>query len=156
MQRWERQSGEVTRLARRELSRLFKEGGIKGDLSSEKHIKPRLKSECERLAIPQSFIPGIYRVYPEPFVCSSYCELIKQDEEIKALKIRTDSEIRSPQIAIMHFWHELRHTKDCYENRKSTEWRAHPYVLRRHLEQLVRPISLRLTQKTNLPKVWDS
>lgn len=34
VQRWERQGGEPTRLARRELKRLFKEVGIEDDLSS--------------------------------------------------------------------------------------------------------------------------
>ena len=119
----------------------------------DKHLKPRLKSECERLRIPQSFITGIYGIYPEPFVHSSCCELIKQGDKTQAAVIRIDSEIRNPQIALMHFWHELRHAKDYYENRKSSEWRANLYVLRRCLEQLVRSITLRLTQKTNLPKV---
>ena len=31
VQRWERQGGEPTRLARRELKRLFKEAGINGE-----------------------------------------------------------------------------------------------------------------------------
>jgi len=121
----------------------------------EKHLKPRLKSECERLGIPQSFIAGIYGIYPEPFVRSSCCEPIKQGDKVKAVMIRIDSEIRSPRIVLMDFWHELRHAKDCYENRKSSEWRANLYVLRRCLEQLVRSITLRLTQKTSLPKVWS-
>ena len=33
VQRWERQGGEPTRLARRELKRLFKEAGISGEES---------------------------------------------------------------------------------------------------------------------------
>ena len=35
VQRWERQGGEPTRLARRELKRLFKEAGIDGEGESQ-------------------------------------------------------------------------------------------------------------------------
>jgi len=35
VQRWERQGGEPTRLARRELKKLFKEAGIDGDEESQ-------------------------------------------------------------------------------------------------------------------------
>ena len=35
VQRWERQGGEPTRLARRELKRLFKEAGIDGEGESK-------------------------------------------------------------------------------------------------------------------------
>ncbi len=95
------------------------------------YLEPRLKSECERLEIPQSFIAGIYGIYPKPFVHSSRCELIKQDDKVVAVMIRIDSELRSPRIALLHFWHELWHAKQCYENSKPSERSAYLYALKR-------------------------
>lgn len=102
-----------------------------------RELQPVLKSECERLAIPDSFIAGIYGIYPKPFVRSSCCEPIDQDGRIQGARARIDSEIRNRPIALLHFWHEMRHAKDYYENRKASEWAAYAYELRRCLEQFM-------------------
>ena len=117
----------------------------------QRYLEPRLESECQRLGMPSSFIVGIYGTYPEPFVRSSWCELIKQDGKTQAVRIRIDGEIRSPREALMHFWHEMRHAKDYYENSWSSEWRAYLYMLKRCLEELVRPVSAWLTQRRLRP-----
>jgi len=101
----------------------------------ERHLEPRLKSECRKLGIPESFVAGIYGVYAEPFGHSSQCEPVIQEGQTVAVRIRIDSEIRAPSRAVMHFWHELRHAKDCYEKRPSSEWKAHLYVLKRCLSE---------------------
>ncbi len=100
------------------------------------YLEPRLKSECQRLGIPQSFIAGIYGIYPEAFA-SSCCELIKQGDKVVAVKIRINSELRSPRVALLHFWHELWHAKECYEDTKSSEWRARLYSLRRAVDTVL-------------------
>jgi len=94
-------------------------------------LEPRLKSECERLGVPQSFIDGIYAIFPKAFEYSSLCEPIEQDSRVVAVRIRIDNELRSPRAALLEFWHEMWHAKECYENRKSSEWRANLYVLKR-------------------------
>jgi len=95
----------------------------------EEHLKPRLGAECNRLGIPESFIDGIYATFPKAFAYSSRCDPIEQDGKIVKVKIRLDSEMRSPFLALTEFWHEMRHAKDCYENRVPSEWRANLYVL---------------------------
>ena len=106
----------------------------------ERHLKPRLESECQRLGIPESFIVGIYGIYPE-LDCSSCCEPIREGGKVREVRIRIDSEIRSSLVAALHFWHEMRHAKDYYEDCKSSEGRAYLYMLKRGLEELVRPIT---------------
>ena len=106
----------------------------------EIRLKPRLASECLRLGIPDSFIAGIYGIYPE-LDCSSCCEPTREEGKVREVRIRIDSEIRSPRVAILHFWHEMRHAKDYYEDRKSSEGKAYLYMLKRGLEELVSPIA---------------
>ena len=116
----------------------------------EKYLKPRLASECERLGIPESFIAGIYGIYPE-LDCSSCCEPVREEGRVREVRIRIDSEIRSPLVAILHFWHEMRHAKDYYEDCKSSEWRAYLYMLKRGLGRLVECVVLRIVR--NNPSV---
>ncbi len=103
----------------------------------ESYIQPRVKSECERLGIPPSFIDGIYGIYHELFGAVSCCEPVREGTTIKAVRIRIDSEIRCPQKALRHFGHELRHAQDIYENKKSPEWKADLYAWKRCLCQLL-------------------
>lgn len=112
----------------------------------DKHLKPRLESECQRLGIPESFIAGIYGIYPQ-FDCSSCCEPIGEEGKVREVRIRIDSEIRSPLVATLHFWHEMRHAKDYYKDCKSSEGRAYLYMLKRGLERLVEPVVLRITHR---------
>ena len=95
------------------------------------YLEPRLKSECERLGIPQSFIAGIYAIWPREFGYSSLCEPVERDGKVVAVRIRIDSELRNPRAALLEFWHELWHAKEYYENREFSERGAHLYVLRR-------------------------
>jgi hypothetical protein len=95
------------------------------------YLEPRLKSECERLGIPKSFIDGIYAIWPKAFEYSSLCEPIERDGKVIAVRIRIDSELRSPRAALLDFWHELWHAKEYYENREISERRAQLYVLKR-------------------------
>jgi len=95
------------------------------------YLEPRLKSECERLGIPQSFIDGIYAIWPKAFEYSSLCEPLNRDGRVVAVRIRIDSEIHSPRAALLEFWHELWHAKEYYENSGFSERRAHLYVLKR-------------------------
>jgi len=112
----------------------------------ERRLKPRLASECQRLGVPESFIAGIYGIYPE-LDCSSCCEPIRKEGKVREVRIRIDSEIRSPLVATLHFWHEMRHAKDYYEDCKSSEGRAYLYMLKRGLERLVEPVVLRITHR---------
>ena len=106
----------------------------------DRHLKPRLASECQRRGISASFIAGIYGIYPE-IDCSSCCEPIREEGKVREVRIRIDSEIRSPLVAILHFWHEMRHAKDYYEDCKAPEGRAYLYMLKRGLEELIKPIT---------------
>jgi len=112
----------------------------------ERRLKPRLASECQRLGIPESFIAGIYGIYPE-LDCSSCCEPTREEGKVREVRIRIDSEIRSPLVATLHFWHEMRHAKDYYEDNRSSEWRAYLYMLKRGLETLVESVVLRITHR---------
>jgi len=103
----------------------------------EKHLTPRLASECERPGVPESFIAGIYGIYPE-IDCSSCCEPIREEGKVRKVRIRIDSEIRSPRVAILHFWHEMRHAKDYYEDNSSSEWKAYLYMLKRGFQELIK------------------
>ncbi len=58
----------------------------------ESYIQPRVKSECERLGIPPSFIDGIYGIYPAVFGAASCCEPVREGTTIKAVRIRIDSD----------------------------------------------------------------
>lgn len=98
-------------------------------------LKPRLAGECQRLCIPEWFVPGLYGIYHD-LDCSSCCEPIRQDGKVQKVRIRIDNEIRSPAIALLHFWHEMRHAKDYYENCKPSEFRAYLYMLIRGLQEL--------------------
>ena len=108
-------------------------------------LLPQLPYECRKLGIPTDFIAGIYGMYPEVFGRVSCCEPIFKGTKIVAVNIRLDSEIRNSFTAKMHFWHELRHAQDCYENKPSKEWKAHGYVIKRILSTLVIPIIDRIS-----------
>jgi len=95
------------------------------------YLEPRLKSECERLGIPQSFISGIYAIWPREFGYSSLCKPVEQNGRVVRVTIRIDSELRNPRAALLEFWHELWHAKEYYENSKPSELRAYLYVCRR-------------------------
>ena len=121
----------------------------------ERCLKPRLASECQRLGIPESFIAGIYGIYPE-IDCSSCCEPIREEGKVREVRIRIDSEIRSPLVATMHFWHEMRHAKGYYEDGKSSEGRAYLYMLKRGLGQLVESVVLRIIHRNPSVKAASS
>jgi len=70
----------------------------------ERRLKPRLASECQRLGIPEAFIAGIHRIYPE-LDCSSCCEPTREEGKVREVRVRIDSEIRSPLVATRHLWH---------------------------------------------------
>ena len=121
----------------------------------DRHLKPRLASECQRLGIPESFIAGIYGIYPQ-LDCSSCCEPIREEGKIREVRIRIDSEIRSPRMAILHFWHEMRHAKDYYEDNRSSEWRAYLYMLKRGLGWLAESVVLRIIHRNPSVKAAGS
>ena len=54
----------------------------------ERVIKPRLKSECDRLGIPLSFIKQINAIYPKPFESSSLFEPMTSQGKIEGVRIR--------------------------------------------------------------------
>jgi len=107
----------------------------------DQHLKPLLKSECARLGVPEIFVEGIYGVYPEPFGSSSCCEPVPDINHIQKVRIRIDSEIRNPGEAVRHFWHEMRHAKDLYENKRPSELVASLYSLKRCLQEPCRLIN---------------
>ena len=113
------------------------------------HLKPRLKSERERLGIPETFIAGIYGIYPEPFVKSSCCEPLEEAGKIEAVRIRIDCEICNLRVAVKHFWHEMRHAKDLYNNRKCSEWNAELYAMKRSLQEPFNLIMWKLNRRQN-------
>ena len=65
------------------------------------YLEPRLTSECERLGIPQSFIDGIYSIWPKAFEYSSLCEPVERGGKVVAVRIRIDSELHSPRAALL-------------------------------------------------------
>jgi len=87
----------------------------------------------------------------QPFVQTSCCQPLKRGDKTEAVRIRLDGEIRGAREALIHFWHEMRRAKDYYENRKCSELRAYLYMLKRCLEELVGPLSARLTQRRIRP-----
>ena len=119
-------------------------------------LLPQLPYECRKLGIPIDFIAGVYGMYPEAFGRVSCCVPILENNKIIAVNIRLDSEIRNSFIAKMHFWHELRHAQDCYENKPAREWRVHGYVLKRIISALVVTIANLISNHLSSKKVDKS
>jgi hypothetical protein len=103
----------------------------------EQSLKPLLKTECEKLGIPQDFIKGIYPIFPKSFEYTSACEPIVEGNKIEGVRIRIDCTITKPGPALRDFWHEMRHAKDCYEGKNSSEIKAEFYSLKRRLQYLL-------------------
>ena len=101
-------------------------------------LEPRLKDECGRLGMPQSFVEDVYATFPKPLSYPSACEPIETDGKIRGVRIRISCEIRSPKQALRHFWHEMRPAKDYYDNKRPSGWKAAVYAWRRHLEDVLR------------------
>lgn len=99
-------------------------------------LKPEIESECHRLGIPPDFIKGIYPIFPKVLEHSSICEPVKKDGKIEGVRIRIDCSITKPSAALRDFWHEMRHAKDYYEGRKSSEITANFYSWKRYLQHL--------------------
>ena len=104
----------------------------------EKVLRPELKRECERLGIPESFIKGIYAILPKAWEYSSLCEPVERSGKVEGVRIRIDYRINKPGAALRDFWHEMRHAKDYYNGRKSSEAKATIYSWKRYLKRLFR------------------
>lgn len=63
-------------------------------------LEPRLKAECERLGMPQSFVEGVYATFPKPLSYPSACEPIETDGKIKGVRIRINCEAGRPKQAL--------------------------------------------------------
>jgi hypothetical protein len=102
----------------------------------EEVLKPELNAECNRLGIPQSFIKGIYGIYPKAWEYCSLCEPVERNGSVEGVRIRIDCRITSPGSALRDFWHEMWHSKDYYRGRESSEVRATLYSWKRYFAWL--------------------
>jgi len=103
----------------------------------EQFLKPRIEPECYRLGIPPEFIKGIYPIFPKIFTYSSMCEPVERDNKIEGVRIRIDCSVAKPGPALRDFWHEMRHARDQYEGRESSEMKANLYSWKRYLQHLL-------------------
>ena len=103
----------------------------------EQFIKPQIEPECHSLGISPDFIQGIYPIFPKTLEYSSMCEPVYRNGNIKGVRIRINCSIDKPGPALRDFWHEMRHAKDYYEGRKSSEMKANLYSWRRYLQHLL-------------------
>jgi hypothetical protein len=99
-------------------------------------LRPELNAECKRLGIPESFIKGIYCIYPKPWEYSSLCEPIERDGKVEGVRIRIDCRFTNAGPALRDFWHEMWHSKDYYMGRESSEVKATLYSWRRYFVRL--------------------
>ena len=103
----------------------------------EKILRPELTKECNHLGIPESFIKGIHSIFPKPFEYSSFCEPIEENGRVEGVRIRIDCEINQAGPALRDFLHEMRHAKDYYEGKNSSELKAVLYSWIRYFERLL-------------------
>lgn len=52
-----------------------------------------------------------------------------------AVRVRLNCEINNTQVALLDFWHEMKHAKDMYEEKDSPEWGANFYAAKRALRE---------------------
>ena len=104
----------------------------------EESLKPQIELECHILKIPPDFIKGIYPIFPKILEYASMCEPVKKDGKVEGVRIRIDCSITKPIPALRDFWHEMRHAKDFYEGRKSSEIKANFYSWKRYFQYQVR------------------
>ncbi len=110
----------------------------------EKYLKPRVRSECERLKIPSSFVKGLLARSEEDMI--DYWGIVynarlhnvyDENGKLIGVEIWFKDGIKSKIKMLLLFFHEMDHVKDKYYGKMTSESRATCYSWKRLLQELL-------------------